>query len=122
LVELLWRVSTLALRHAYTTVYPDTADLSGLEPPTPPPAPGSPAEAARLRVTQARVAVERRAFVERAAAGLKAAQEAEATAADLTSEYRCVCLEEGLYDHRGRGMGVRRAYTPPHSAITVPSP
>jgi hypothetical protein len=95
-VELLWRLSTLALRHLYTTSYP-AADLSGLAPPTPVPAPGSPAEAARLHVTQARVAVERRAFVERAAEGLKAARAAEGTAADLTAEYRCVC-PNGLYD------------------------
>jgi hypothetical protein len=56
---------------------------------------GSPAEAARMRATHARVAIERRRFVERAASALAAGHAAHATAVLLSTEYR--------YEHARRG-------------------
>ncbi|KAH8953484.1 hypothetical protein BDL97_08G030200 [Sphagnum fallax] len=97
-VELLWQLSALALREVHQRVFP--ADVAA----NPLPAPlaeimlENSHATALLGVTKARIALERRKFLQGAAMAVQRQGIWSSLAHDMTAEYRSLCSEEAYLD------------------------
>ncbi|CAM6074606.1 unnamed protein product [Sphagnum tenellum] len=97
-VELLWQLSALALREVHQRVFP--ADVAA----NPLPAPlaeimfENSHATALLGVTKARIALERRKFLQGAATAVQRQGIWSSLAHDMTAEYRSLCSEEAYLD------------------------
>lgn len=93
-VELLWQLSAHALREVHKRSFPADVSTNPLPAPLTEVVAQNTHAAALLTVTKARIAIERRRFLDGAATAVRRQALWASLAHDMTAEYRALCAEE----------------------------
>ncbi|KAH7438345.1 hypothetical protein KP509_04G011000 [Ceratopteris richardii] len=98
-VELLWQLSAHALREVHKRCFPADVAANPLPPSLTEIVSQSNNASALLTVTKARIAIERRRFLDGAAVAVRREALWSSLAHDMTAEYRALCAEEAYLQH-----------------------